>query len=406
VGRDSIPRRVTLLPTLNAAFGEQYGSGRREPNENPVLHGVLCSHDGPGAMSVNLSMATTPRGVQWAAMLVVSGVFVPILLACGLPAAFLLGPMLAAILVAAAEGAVRVPSGLFAVAQGVIGLLIARVLKLSLLHEVLRDWPVFAVGVLSVLFISTALGVLMTRWQVLPGTTALWGTSPGAATAMVLMAESFGADMRLVAVMQYLRVTCVTVVASVVSRFWTVHAGQSVPIIWFAAVDLRSLVGETALIAVCVPLALRLKIPAGPLLVPMVAGVVVQDAGWLQIQLPEPLLVGCYALVGWSIGLRFTRPILRYALRSLPQVLGAILVLIAACGGLAVLMVRYAHVSALTAYLATSPGGADSVAIIASSAHVDMAFVMAMQTLRFLVVLVTGPPLARFLARRTGARRS
>lgn len=39
----------------------------------------------------------------------------------------------------------------------------------------------------------------------------------------------------------------------------------------------------------------------------------------------------------------------------------------------------------LTAYLATSPGGADSVAIIAASAHVEISFVMAMQLARFLV---------------------
>ena len=37
----------------------------------------------------------------------------------------------------------------------------------------------------------------------LPGTTALWGTSPGAASVMTIMAESYGADMRLVAFMQY-----------------------------------------------------------------------------------------------------------------------------------------------------------------------------------------------------------
>ena len=43
----------------------------------------------------------------------------------------------------------------------------------------------------------------MTRWQVLPGTTALWGTSPGAASVMTIMAESYGADVRLVALMQY-----------------------------------------------------------------------------------------------------------------------------------------------------------------------------------------------------------
>jgi uncharacterized membrane protein AbrB (regulator of aidB expression) len=49
-----------------------------------------------------------------------------------------------------------------------------------------------------------------------------------------------------------------------------------------------------------------------------------------------------------------------------------------------------------------SPGGLDSVAIIAASSTVDLPFVMAMQTARFLVVLLTGPSLARFIANRVG----
>jgi len=42
----------------------------------------------------------------------------------------------------------------------------------------------------------------------------------------------------------------------------------------------------------------------------------------------------------------------------------------------------------------------DSVAIIAAASNrVDLSFVMALQTARFLIVLVAGPPLARLLAR-------
>ena len=55
---------------------------------------------------------------------------------------------------------------------------------------------------------------------VVPGTTGVWGSSPGAASAMVVMADAFGADARLVAFMQYLRVVCVVVVASLIARFW------------------------------------------------------------------------------------------------------------------------------------------------------------------------------------------
>ena len=37
-----------------------------------------------------------------------------------------------------------------------------------------------------------------------------------------------------------------------------------------------------------------------------------------------------------------------------------------------------------------------------ASSNVDIAFVMALQTLRFIIVLITGPPLARFIAKRIG----
>jgi hypothetical protein len=40
------------------------------------------------------------------------------------------------------------------------------------------------------------------------------------------------------------------------------------------------------------------------------------------------------------------------------------------------------------------------VAIIAAGSNVDMPFVMAMQTARFMIILLIGPSLARFMARR------
>ena len=88
---------------------------------------------------------------------------------------------------------------------------------------------------------------------------------------------------------------------------------------------------------------------------------------------------------------------------ALPQILISILILMAVCVGLAALLVVLAGTDPLTAYLATSPGGADSAAIIAMASNVDVAFVMAMQTTRLILVLAIGPSLASFIARRAGA---
>ena len=74
----------------------------------------------------------------------------------------------------------------------------------------------------------------------------------------------------------------------------------------------------------------------------------------------------------------------------LPRMMACILTMIVLCGGVAWLMVLAIGVDPLTAYLATSPGGSDSVAIIAASSNVDVSFVMAMQTVRMIAVLFIG----------------
>jgi membrane AbrB-like protein len=144
------------------------------------------------------------------------------------------------------------------------------------------------------------------------------------------------------------------------------------------------------------------RIPAAPLLLPLVAGIALQAAGVLSIELPPWLLATSYTVVGWSTGLGFNRATLAHAARALPRVVLSILVLIAICGGLAAVLVVVAGVDPLTAYLATSPGGADSAAIIAMASNVDVAFVMAMQTTRLILVLLIGPRLASFIASRAG----
>ncbi len=336
--------------------------------------------------------------MAWSSLIALSSGLAALLLWLHAPAALMLGPLAAAIVVASSGGKVRLPLPPFVLAQGIVGCLIAKMVPLSIVGDVLRHWFLFSVGVLAVVAISTLLGWLMTRWQVLPGTTALWGTSPGAASVMTIMAESYGADVRLVAFMQYGRVVLVAAVAALVTRAFGVNPAHApAAIVWFPLVNWLAL-GETLAIAVVGPMiARRLNIPAGAFLVPMIGGIVLTHLGWMTIELPTWLLAASYAMVGWNVGLRFSKPLLIHAARALPRVLACILAMIVMCGGVAWLMVLAIGVDPLTAYLATSPGGSDSVAIIAASSSVDVSFVMAMQTVRMIAVLFIGPVLTKYI---------
>ena len=181
-------------------------------------------------------------------LLLITASLVSVLYLVGLPAAFLLGSMGAAMIVAGRGSVLRVPGWTFALAQAVVGCLIARSFTTSLFHTVGRHIILFVSVTGSVLLVATALGVLLTRLRVLPGSTALWGSFPGAATVMVLLSDSFGGDMRLVALMQYLRVVLVALTASLVGRFWGLPGAAAHSASWLAPVSWPSFAVLLALI--------------------------------------------------------------------------------------------------------------------------------------------------------------
>ncbi len=350
--------------------------------------------------------SSLPRAAQWLGLLVCSLLLFGILQLGHLPAALLLACMLVGIAASLQGFAVRVPQSFLFPAQGLIGCLMAQSLQPALLLRVLHDWPLFLGFTFLVMAASMGLGWWLSRHKVLPGTTAIWGLAPGAASAMVLMSEAYGADPRLVAFMQYTRVIIVTAVAALVARLW-LGPGSSASLdndVW-ALRDNYNVACTLGLVLLGMLSTRLTRAPAGAMLLPLVLGVFLQSQGVLQIELPPLLLMCAYACIGWTIGLRYTRATLVHARRALPRVLVSIAVLIVFGMSLAAALALLGGFDPLTAYLATSPGGADSVAIIATHAlAVDVGFVMAMQVARFILVLLAGPRVSRWVAQRAQAR--
>lgn len=346
------------------------------------------------------------RGLQWTVLVALSAALVLVMELAGLPAALLMGPMAAGIALGTNAAGIRAGGPAFAGAQAIIGCLIAQAIDPQIIGTFVHTWPLFLPLIIAVLAASSFLGWMMSRWSNLPGTTAVWGSSPGAATAMMLMAQAFGADARLVAFMQYLRVVFVAVSAALAAHFWLGVSAAAQPVAWFPPVHWPSFAATLALAGLGGWVGVKLRLPAGAFLVPMAAGAVLHVTGVLNLELPQWLLAVSYAFVGWNIGLRFTRRIIAHASRALPQIVLSILLLLGFCGALAYLLSKVTGIDPLTAYLAMSPGGMDSIAIIAAAARVDLPFVMTLQTVRFVIVMLLGPPLARVVARWGGGKPS
>lgn len=296
---------------------------------------VLC------AVLMALSIATTIM-LEWAR----------------LPAARMLGPMVAGIILESCGGTVRIPRSLMNFVQAVIGCLIARSFTPEIFAAFGKQWPLFWGVVAMTLIASAALGWAMSKLRILQGTTAVWGLLPGAASVMILMADAFGADVGLVAFMQYLRVVFVVITASLIARFWVhIPAGASQGMDWFPPVAWLPFGGTLLIIAVSCLATLVPRIRAGVLITAMVIGGALHTGGYAVIELPPWLLT----IMCWP--LRRAR---------CPKCVLSIVVMILFCAGMAALLVRALGIDPLAAYLATSPGGVDSVAIIAASTKVDM----------------------------------
>jgi uncharacterized protein len=355
-----------------------------------------------------LILADSPRQLplimQWLLLLILSALLTALLQAAGLPASLFLGTMASGVIMGVNGAVIRVPRLPYYGAQAIMGCFIASAITPAIVASFSQKWMIFLAVVFSIIAASSLEGWLMSRWRVMPGTTSVWGTWPGAASAMVIMAAEFGADARLVAFMQYFRVACVATLASAVATFFVHATGvPHPPTSWLPPIHWKAFC-ETLMVAfACGAVGRLLRVPSGPMLISLLAGSLLHLSGAVEIELPKWLMAATYAILGWNVGLSFTPAILMHAVRAFPKILVSVTLLIAFCGGLAYILTIGLGIDALTAYLATSPGGMDSVAIIAASTNVDVPFVMALQTLRFLIIVAIGPPLARFIARHMEA---
>src|SRR5690606_4055352 len=101
---------------------------------------------------------------------------------------------------------------------------------------------------------------------------------PGASTAMVLMSDAFGGDRRLVAMMQYLRVLMVALVAMLLAQLKG-GAAASPATDWFELGDFGAVLLTLGFAAIAGWVGKTSRIPAGTFLVPMLVGSLLQATG-------------------------------------------------------------------------------------------------------------------------------
>lgn len=322
----------------------------------------------------------------------------------GLPAAWMIGPMLSSIFLTMRKGIqTTVPSWSWNIALGIIGMAVSASFTPEAFALLAQSWFPVVLAVAAVLGLSLVSGTILARISDLDRTTALLGSIPGGASAMVAMSDELHADARLVAFIQYARVILVIVLASLLARIIMGPANAGPPTSDHLLVSVTgwqqyAITFVSTVIGVWV--GVRVGIPAGALVGPVVIGAGLGAAGIEHGFWPPGVLPLANAIIGISVGLRFDTVAFRQIGRAAIPVLSCIIGLIIASAGVGLVLAYAMRIDWLSAYLATMPGGLDAVTIAALDTGAQTPVVLLVHLLRLFVMLSVGPLLVRRMTQR------
>ncbi|MGN0063567.1 MAG: AbrB family transcriptional regulator [Nocardioides sp.] len=343
---------------------------------------------------------------RWSIILLLALAASGLLAWAGLPTPFLFGGLLGALVWALlpTEGA-RLPAVAFNGGQAVVGVVVGASVDWASMRDLGGGWAMVLLASCFSLVVSVLAGRLLLRHGV-SRPTATFSTIAGGAAGLTALAEDLGADDRVVAVLQYLRLLVVLVTMPVVvvvvlgaganGSGSPVETGSWVDWVYAAAAVALGLVGGKVV-----------RMPSFQMLGPLVAAAVLSlTPAFSDAAVPPVVKALGYLAIGVHVGLKFTPASIRQIGALVPTALVATSITLVSCAALAWLLTVTTGVSALDAYLATTPGGIYAVMGTAEATGGDVGFVAASQVVRLLIILGSAPFVAAYLRRGEPGRSS
>lgn len=312
----------------------------------------------------------------------------------GLPLAWMLGPLVANLLMSAKGVNVGVPEPLRNVFLAVMGLVLGSQVTPELAQRIM-DWPVSSVLLLLGVAASTAVAAAWYRRCGFDPVSAWFGAAPGAMTAMIMLGDKCGGDPQRIAIAQSLRI--ILVILFLPPLFWIFEGGEG----QLGPADTVLAHGWMLLtIPLLLPLGRWLRIPSAALLTPLLMAALLSGLNLASLTLPNWGMNLMLWVLGSAIGSRFqgmTRRLLgRYLWQSGVATLLALIVL----AFFAELIHQALGIGRDVALLALAPGGIGEMAILAVALNIDPVFVAFHHLLRMITLMIVAPFAARWLLRR------
>jgi len=305
----------------------------------------------------------------------------------------MIGAMLATTAGSMAGLPIAVPQRLRGLFVIVLGVMLGSSFSPAILDQI-AEWAVSLSALVAYLLISGVVGTFF--FQRLAGydpVTSFFAAMPGGFNEMVLVGTAMGGDTRIISLTHAARVLLIVLVLPFAFQWLLDYDPANRPAIG-AAFDELSM-ADVLLLALCGIAgylgAKALRIPAAPVVGPMVLSAAVHLAGWTSAPPPSALVAAAQVVVGSSIGCRFAGTDFGYVVRIVVAAAGGTLIMIAVTLLVAGAVHTLTGLPLETLVLAFAPGGLAEMSLIAIALSMDAAFVATHHIVRIVLIVVLAP---------------
>lgn len=318
-----------------------------------------------------------------------------------MPLAWLIGAMVITTAGALMGAPLKGPGRLRHVMIGVLGIMLGSAFTTDALDNLGQWLSSLSVLLAFIVAVTTVVSLYLVRIGGYDPISAFFSASPGGLATMVVMGGEMGGDERSIALTHSIRVMLTVLVIPFWFRFFQGYEPGAVAAVFG---DISDIAGWDLLIlllcALGYPLARLLRLPAAPMLGPMMLSAAVHLTGVTEAKPPAEIVNLAQVVIGTSVGCRFVNiPVMR-VLKVLWVSAGATCFMLAMAAGAALGLEVATGLPFQALWLAFAPGGLAEMTLISLAMGIDTAFVSTHHLLRVVFMVSAAPVVFAVLRKR------
>lgn len=281
----------------------------------------------------------------------------------------------------------------------VVGVMIGARVTPEIFAEVARWWPSLLLVLPYMVVVQFLNAAILRRVGGYDAPTAFFAASPGGMVEAVLIGEANGGNGPLMAIQHFARVTlAVTTIPVLLSFELGAPVGSAAGV---TGADHAGALGLTDFVLLLLAgvigavVAVRLRIPAGIMVGPLLLSGALHAGGLTEAQIPEVLLQTAQLVIGVTLGSRFAGPSKTDLLRGLGLSLLTLSCTLALAFLSALLVTQLGLAGTMVSFIAFAPGGLVEMGLIAISLDADPIFVATHHVFRIALAVTVAPLLFR-----------